>query len=226
MVDTLKDAGNRANPNTLPNFFEKVAIASVLRGQIPQCLRNKAGDGGNSSQLATLETLALPEDARANFITRASARTGTGAGPLTVVAYGVTPGSGEIAVAPNGDIVMLTADNNEGVDVTYIPERGDVVELTLSTPASVLTIPAALTARGVIALLYAEAVTAAPGLTGEKIILIPGAAPATTKANLNVAKTQVLFNVATDLVTKATVRLLVAAEKDLDDLLAADATIM
>ena len=226
MTTPLKDAIDRAHPATLPDSFRTIAFGKLLRGQIPQVLRNKAGDGGNSSQVATLETLALPEDARAALIMRADCRTGTGAGVLAVQAYGTTPGSGQIAVAPNGDIVMLTADNNEGVDVTYIPERGDVVEVALPCTASVLTIPAALTARGVIALLSANATSAAPGLTGQKIVLVPGAAPATTKANLNVAKTQVLFNVATDLVTAATVRLLVAAAADLDTLLEANSNIV
>jgi hypothetical protein len=93
--------------------------------------------------------------------------------------------------------------------VNYVPEDGEVIALPdLPAPAGVLTLPSWITARGVILLLEAEAITAT--ITGRKIVLVPGAAPATLQARLNVAKSTVIFNSATDVVTSARVTLLVA----------------
>lgn len=228
-MGTLKEAASRANPNSLADILRKVDLGALLRGQIPQTLRQRTPDGGNTEQLATLESLQLPLDARASVIHRAQCRSGTGAGELTVKSYGTTPGSGEIAVAPNGDIVLLAADANEGVDVVFTPERGEVVELgPLSCGTdSVLHIPQTYVDRGVIVLLEANAVEAAVGKTGKKIVLVPGSAPATTKVNLDLAKSKVQFNDATDAVTLATAKILVKPlSADLDDNLEAETAII
>lgn len=227
-MPTLKEALSRANPTSLPNALQQIALGDVLGGQIPQVLRQQTPDGGNTEQLGTLEAIVLPDSACCASIIRAQCRAGTGAGELVVDAYGTTPASTHIAPAPNGDIVLLTADANEGVDVLYNPERGEVVELTQDCGTdSVLHIPAALVARGVILLREAEALDAAVGKTGKKIIIVPGSAPATLKANLDLAKSLVQFNDATDAVTRARVRLLVKpATSDLADNLAAESPLI
>ncbi len=130
-----------------------------------------------------------------------------------------------MSVQPNGDIALLTSDSQTGVDITYVPERGDVVVLESVDVASDLYIfPAALTARGVVSLL--SAVSEAGTLTGNLRILLPlTAAPATTKAQLSLAKDRVQF-AAADAVTKATITLLVAAEIDLSTVLAAESNLL
>jgi hypothetical protein len=136
----------------------------------------------------------------------------------------VTPGAGEIAVAPNGDIVTLAADAYTSVDIVYEPFPHDVLEYELDVAVGVATIPAPALARGVLALLEAE-VTAGT-VTGKKGILVPLAGggaglPATTKAQLTSAKGTVSFNNATDAPTKCRIKLAVALDVDVDAILTA-----
>lgn len=218
---SLKNRLNAANPNELASYLQAIKFGDVLRS-LPTTL-HKQDPAAQSYQLASLEALTLPDSAKARTIARATVRAGGVTGELAVKLYGVTPGSGEIAVAPNGDIVFLASDAITDVDVVYNPEIYDIVELDqFPVVASVLTIPTAYTTLGVKFLMEAEVI--AGGVTGKKIIFVPGTAPATTKANLNVAKTQVLFNVATDLVTKARVKFAVAPGTNVNALLEADAS--
>ncbi len=223
-TNPLKDQIDAANPNTLADLMRKIQLGQVLRGQLPQVLR-KQNPAADAAQLATLESLVLPNDAKATSILRATVRAGGVTGELAVQAYGTTPSTGQIAVAPNGDIAVLAADAITDMDVVYLPERGDVVTVTADVATGVLTIPAPYVSRGVIALLDANATVGT--VTGRKKILVPAAGlPATTKAQLNLAKSTVSFNNATDAVTKASVTLLLAAAIDLDTTLEAESTIM
>lgn len=223
-TNPLKAQLDKANQNTLPDLLRKVQIGQVLRGQITQVLRKK-DPAPDAAQLATVESIVLPNDAKAAVILRATVRAGGVTGELAVQAYGTTPSTGQIAVAPNGDIAVLAADLITDMDVVYVPERGDVVTVTADVATGVLTIPAPYVSRGVIALLDANATVGT--VTGRKKILVPAAGlPATTKAQLNLAKSTVSFNNATDAVTKATVTLLLAAAIDLDAELERESTIM
>lgn len=224
MPETQITSLNRANPSTLSDHFRKVRVGDLIAGHLPQQLRKK-DPAAQLNELATVEGLGLPYYARAASILRATVRAGGVTGELTPQVYGTTPATTQIAVSPSGDIVVLAADAITDLDVSYVPEDGEVfVSATLPAPAGVLTIPTQLTARGVVLLLEAEAITAT--ITGRKIVLVPGAAPATLQARLNVAKTQVLFNFATDVVTAARVTLLVArpAAQQLDAVLASAPT--
>lgn len=217
VLDTgLKNELDKANANTLSALLAKLRFGSMLRGLVVQKI--KQAPAAQSYQLATLQALTLPDDAKALTVERATVRAGGVTGELTCDAYGTTPLTGHIAVAPNGDLVVLAADAITSLDVWYRPMQHDVVEYTLPVAAGVLTIPAAATTAGVLALLEAE-VTAGT-VTGKKIVLVPGAAPATTKANLSVDKTQVLFNNGTDAPTMARVKLAVALP-DVDVMLSA-----
>lgn len=170
--------------------------------------------------LATVRQIGLPDNARAVAVTRAFVRAGAVTGELTPVAYGATPATTQIAVSPTGDIVVLGTDAPTDWDVFCELAAFDVVEAVVdSTSAGVFAIPTSATlpdgstinpvARGVVYLLEAEQIA---GLANnvKKIILVPGAAPASTFANLNVARTQVLGNVATDGATKMRIKLAVA----------------
>ena len=221
---TLKAALDRANPHSLPDHMRAVAIGSILRGQIPQ---NRFGVNpvADAAQLATLEQISLPDDARAWSLVRAYARAGGATlGELSVQAVNTTPATGQIAVAPNGDIVVLAADAWTAIDLVYVPVRGDVVSFDLPVATHVLTLPTSNldVARGVLYLI--DATATAGTSTGRKIILAPGAgAPAAGQARLNLAKGTVTFAVA-DAVTRATVKLLVAPEIDVHTLLEAAET--
>lgn len=224
MPDTQITSFNRANPSTLSDHWRKARAGDVLAGHLPQQLRQK-DPAAQVNELATLEGIGLPYHSRAASIQRATVRAGGVTGELTPVAYGVTPATTQIAVSPSGDIVTLAADAITDLDVNYLPEDGEVVELPpLPAPAGVLTIPTQFSGRGVVLLLEAEATVAT--ITGRKIILVPGAAPATLQARLNVAKTTVVFNFGTDVVTEARVTLLVSrpAAQRLDAVLASAPT--
>lgn len=217
---SLKSVLDNANPNTLADKFRALKIGSCIRA-MTTFLRKKV-PAASSYQLATLHAHVLPDDAKASTILRAFSRTGGVTGELVVKLYGVTPGTGEIAVGPNGDIVVLAADAITSLDVTYQPEKQDVYELTLDVPAAtgICAIPASFVSQGVINLLEAEALTGT--VTGRKIVLVPGAAPATTQARLSAAKNTVLFNLATDVVTSARIKFSVVPTTDVDALLTAE----
>lgn len=225
-MTTNKDSLNRANPNVIADLMRLIAIGSLLRGQIPQVKRalNMDALGARPENVSTLDVFVPEDGAQGCTVLRATARAGGVTGELAPQVYGTTPATGQIAVAPNGSIVTLAADAITDLDVTYTPERGDVVELEL--PVNVATgacaLPAQITSRKVIALLEAEVLTGT--VTGRKLILIPASsAPATTQARLSLPKTVVHFNAATDAPTSARLKLLVAAEVDLDAVLSAAA---
>ena len=218
---------DNGNPNTLADAMLALAFGSLLQGQLPQVRRkvNAVTQGVGSYNVATLDVIRLPYSGRACTIIRATAR-GTGVtGELSVQAYGATPTGGQIAVSPNGQIVVLHTDNITDLDVVYLPERGDVIELIMPVVTSVLTIPTAISARGVVLLLEAEALEGT--VTGKKIVLIPASTAvgsiAAGSAELDLAKATVKF-LSTDAVTRARVKLLVIANEDLCTVLEADAT--
>lgn len=200
---------NRADPNTIADVLRQIAFGRVMVGQIPQCIRRKDGSVNSPYNLATLGTIVLPNEAKAASIVRATAIAGTAAaGELAAQAFGATPATTQIAVAPNGDLVFLLTDAYTAVDVTYIPERGFSVETFFPVVSNVLTLPNSVVGggKGVALLTEAEAVSGTS--TGKKIILVPGSgAPSAGQCRLNLAKTTVTFATA-DAVTRARVKLL------------------
>jgi len=216
----------RPTAQTIADFLDAVAIAKILRSQLGQQLRRRTVAADAAAPGATVQTLVLPDDAKASDLRRVYVRTGTVNGEFTVVAPNTTPATTQASVQPNGDIMFLAADAVGEVDVVYTPARGEVVSLTLPVVSNVLAIPAAYTAlpSGVIMLLDANAVAATS--TGRKRILAPsGSTPSAGQALLNVAKTQVTFASA-DAVTSATIKLLVLPSVDLDTVLEAETSII
>ena len=218
----LKDELDLANPNRLADTLRMVKLGTVLRAMTTRLWR-KAPQAAGGFQLATLQRIPLPDDAKGSAIFRAYARAATaGQGELTVVAYGVTPATGQVAVAPNGDLVTLATDAITDLDVEYLPTMGDVKEITVNVVANVATIPVGLTAApaGVTMLLEAQALLGT--VSGNKSVLGPGAgAPVTGQARLNLAKTTVTFATA-DAVTSARLKLIVVPAVILDTNLATD----
>lgn len=203
---------NKADPNTLADQARNLLLGDLLLGQMNQCKRklNPSTLGVGSYTLATLHALQVPDRSRAVAVTRATVRAGGVTGELTPAAYGATPTTGQIAVAPNGDIVVLAADAITDMDVHYIAERGEIVNVTFPVVSNVLTFPTSgIWARGISLLLEAEAITGTS--TGKKIVLVPGnGATAAGNAKLNLAKATVIFN-GTDAVTRARVKVLIGA---------------
>lgn len=219
MTESLKDTLNKATPNTLADKFAELQLGSMFRSLINRLYMQ--APVASLYQLVTLKAILLPNDVKASVIERAYARAGTGTlGELAIVGYGVTPAAGQIAVAPNGDIVTLAADAYTSVDVSYVPEKGDVISGESPVVADVLTLPQSVV--GANALLTVE-VTAGASL-GKKIILVPSAgAPAAGKAKLSLDKTTILFAVGE--ATKATWTVSMVPAVNVEALLASDAVI-
>ena len=234
--ESLRQAFDRADPNSLSDLFRAIALGDVLRS-LPVHLQGvSAGTtGAVAQQLSTLGCVVLPEDAKAATILRCMVKTAGGGGAtpgeFTVESYGTTPSGSQVAVAPNGDIVFLGTDLVTSADIIYIPYKGDVLgqlaysnvtasaagagtgitSLTLSVASNgFAAFPTGIS--GKVKLLMQANVTAvgAGGVSGQKIILVPTASvTATTKAALSTDGTGVWFNHTTDLPTQAVVDVLV-----------------
>jgi hypothetical protein len=211
---SLKEQMDKATPNTLADKLSLVKIGSVLRAGKNSLY--KQAPAASLLQLATLQSLALPTDAKAAECVRAYARAGAVTGELSKVAYGVTPATGEYAVAPNGDIVVLAADAITSLDVQYLAEKLDVFSQELPVVADVLTLP--VVAEGTVLLMSVE-VTAGASL-GKKIILIPGGTPIAGQAALSVDKLTVNFFAGEATTAKITVGVIPVT--DIETLLGAD----
>lgn len=214
---------NQAPPNALADILRQLGFGSILRAA-PTYLRNDA-TAANPYNLSSVVTCGLPDDARANVGFSAYARAGSGTlGPLVYDGVtGTAPAAGHFAVTPNGDVAFAAADAWTSVDVVYLPEKQDVVEVTIPVVpgTGVCALPTAtgqLMAAGVVTLIEAEAL--AGTVTGKAIVLAPSnSAPgATHEANLNLAKTQVLFKVS-DAVSSARLKVGIVCAIDVNVLL-------
>jgi hypothetical protein len=225
MSETTREALNRCEPNQTWDRLRILELGNILAGNVAHHLRRRdpaASPYTDSSLLA----ITLPGASKGCVVLRGTSLVGGVTGELTPVAYGVTPGTGEIAVAPNGDIVTLAADAITSLDVSYMPERGDEIELVLPVdPATgFCDIPQRYVDRGVILLTEAE-VTAGTLEQAMEILVPASSAPASTNARLSLPKSRVHFAVA-DAATEARIKLLLApiAAADLSLALPATAT--
>ena len=211
-AETLRQSLNRADPNTLADMLRSAGLGDALRS-LPVALRgvNVNAQPASASQPAalSLQCIALPEDAKAASILRATALAGTGSkGELTISAFSVTPVATHAAVAPNGDLVFLANDAYTSVNVDYVPERGDVVA-GLVLPVNTSTYLASLPSPYAGAAVLLMACTASVGTSGgAKSILAPQATVTAGNVALNVAHTGVVTN-STDALTSVTVDVLV-----------------
>jgi len=223
MTDTLRQALNRANPTTLATNLKQAQLGTVLAGHVPLQIAG-AAPAAQTNELATILSLGLPYTSRARRVIAATVRevsSGAVLGELTPINKDVTPSTGQVGVTPSGDIAFLETDKASVVDVVYVPIAGEVIDWTGPAPAGVMTLPDWIIAREPLLLLEATADTATIG--GRKIILAPAAAVvATTKAALAIDRSKVYFNFGTDVVTAATVKLLVALATPLVTALATD----
>lgn len=216
MTETIKQSVNRADINTLADELRSLGFGDMLRA-LPTSLRRKAPALATGLHPATEHAIILPTDAKAESIITAYAIAGTGTlGPLAVVA-GV-PAAGQCAVAPNGDLVFAAADVWLSVDVLYQPVKADQFTFTgaVVPGTGVMALPVPATSAGVVSLQSAVALVGT--LTGNKEVVANGAVPATTLANLSLAKSQAQFPIA-DAVSSATVVLSLVAATDVNSIL-------
>jgi hypothetical protein len=172
----------------------------------------------------TIDVIPLPADAKAACILRACVRAGGSTGELALSAHDATPATTHVAVTPCGDIAFDHAtDAVTDVDVTYLPQVGDIAEFVLTPATGVCTLPASAVAQGVLLLIEAEVLTGS--VVGKKNILAPVAGtglPATTKAQLTSNKSTVSFNNATDAPTSCRVKVLLKPALDSNAKFSAD----
>ena len=215
------EAFDRADPNNLSDAFREIALGKFLQGQVMQVRRNldPVASGPNPENIAADDAISLPLGGKASRVIRAYARAGGVTGEMAIAAPAAAPAAGQVGVGANGDLVFLAADAITDVDVIYVPERGDVLEVVFPVvlATGILVLPAPLVARGVVVLMKAEALEAT--LTGRKIIREPGVAPAAGEAALDTAKATVNFAEGADGVTRAKVSLLLVAANGLAEFL-------
>lgn len=168
---------------------------------------------------ASAQSVPLPDDAKAAFIFRAYGRAGSGTlAALTIdtpdpTGAAANPSAGHIAFSPNGDIVVNAGDAWTALDVLYMPEKYDVVELTLPVGSSNTTLVLPTSLPPVLFLMEAEGT--AP--TDAKLIVDAAGTPTpgAGHAALDAGKLNVIFHGATGY-TQARVKLAVAASLDLN----------
>lgn len=214
----------RASPNTA------TANPYVVAGQGVSAPPPSGSPAGTVTPGAGF-TGQLPDDAKALTILRATAIAGTGTlGSLVVdlqavndtnfATGGTGPAAGHIGVSPSGDIVTNATDAWTSIDVIYMPDKYDLAEFTNQgvNASSQYVIATGITTQGVVSLLEAEILTGT--VTGKCAVLPPSAsAPGATKqANLNAAKTLVLFK-ASDAPTLVRVKLGLVSSVDQNNLL-------
>ena len=128
---------------------------------------------------------------------------------LTTGKKDATPTTGQIAIAPNGNIVTLGTDSLTNIDVYYIPEgQGVVMETVFPVVSNAIALPANLS--GKVAVLEEVEVLAGTS-TGKKIILTRGGSPSAGQAALNLTGTTVSFASA-DAATRARLKMFVALD--------------
>jgi hypothetical protein len=228
IVDTTKrTALNRANPNTIADQLRNLELGAVLGAILPQQLVKQDFVADGTINLTNYLDLVLPDNAKAISVIHNYVRAGA-TGKFGVSYTSDTddaPATTTYWVTKAGDIRTLASDAVTDMDILYQPLRGDVYELVLPIATGIVTIPTELVTRGV--LLLEEAEILAGTTLGGKTVIAEAATtslPATTKACLDLAHAYVLFNNATDAGTRCRVKLLVAAEQNLADELAAEQT--
>lgn len=178
MSRTLRASLNEANPNLVPTDLQRAKAGDAL------ALIPAFAAGAVASDI-----LVLPENAKAAQVLRCWA-----AGPdayLLPVAQESTPGAGEVAVAPNGDLIFAAADSVTAAEVVYVAMEGEVFEETLPVAASALEFPQGRTAS---VLLECEVITGV--VPGTETVIARAGTPAATEAALTADGSGVAFNVA------------------------------
>lgn len=218
MAETLKQALNASNPGTLADNLRALGLGDLIRMSMVQAIRG-ATPATSTSQLSTVAQVGVDKlgGCAAVQILAAYSRGATNTGALTVVANGTTPATGQIAVAPNGDIVVLAADARTLLDVDFLCMKGDYLSVTgLPVASNKALIPAAYTTQGVLMLLSGTSLTGTN--TGSFVVVAVGGTPTAKQVCLDATKSNIVF-AAADAVTSCSAELLLCSAKAADSLL-------
>ncbi len=221
LSNSLKQAFNRANLNSLSGALASILFGDVLRRQNTQ-IRSATlafdpyGPTGNT-------TLILPDDAKCESVIAGWARAGSGTAkqlipqaPLAAVGT-----SGYCAPSADGNIIFYATDAWTSVDVLYVPKHVHVIEVTLPVVTGVVTFPAGI---GVVCDLL-EAQRADTSVV-DLIVTGPAASNTTTgTACFNLAKTTVLLD-SSDSATSVRLKLGVVDPVDINALLEAGSNVL
>src|SRR5580693_6376495 len=104
---TIRQYLDVASPQGLADVLRLILFGRFMRSQ--DVVLQTAAPAADLSQLSTLSSFNLDVQAPAASVQRAYSRVGT-TGELANQAVNTTPSTGQIAVAPNGGIVVLTSD--------------------------------------------------------------------------------------------------------------------
>lgn len=218
---TLKDKLNDANLNQLADMFRALRFGDILRA-LPVKRYKAVPNNAPADMIAAVDTLQLPDDAKAVRVLRAYARAGSGTlGELVVDAAPMTTATaaGHVNVTESGDVSFADADAWTFVDVEYMPEKLTVLEFTLpASAADTFTIP---TAPGIpVRLMAAESMVG--GVTGKFAVIAPSDSKpgATKQASFKLVKDKILTK-ASDAVTTLKFKVGYAPAVDADALLEA-----
>jgi hypothetical protein len=208
---------NRSDLNTLADTLRAMKFGDILRA-LPTTLR-KSGTEPSPFVASSVRVLTKQSDfAPAAAVFSVFAREGLGIPGQLSQATSYPPATREYAIAPNGKIVTWSDDAWTDLDVIYIPEKGDIAEFDSAVDPStgILTLPSNIMTIGVVMLL--EVTATAGTVTGNKIILSPGAVPGPGNVSMNFDKKWIQFAPA-DQVTSAHIKLLVASSVDVSAML-------
>ncbi len=191
MTRTLRDALNDSNPNQLPAAGHDALLGDVL-ALVP--VFHKSTTPG--------EILLLPDDRKAAQVLRCFVTDPTALRYLTPADPETTPGAGNVAVTPTGDIVFAAADNVAAVEVLYQPVEGQLFEEVIQVAAS---LGAPLQGRSAVVLLEAEILTGLVG-GGDATPTVILRDSATTSGAVSIDRTGLVFTFHADDVVTGTVR--------------------
>ncbi len=217
-TSSLKVVLNNATPGPFESALQVMKFGNVMRAMPTWLRRINPSTGVNPYALTTIQSIELPDDAKAAFLMQGFAYTGTGtAGVMINDAWGTTPTTTlHMAITPSGDLAFLSADAWTSVDVLYVPDKYDLVEITLPVVSNAMVLPVGL--GGVTGLFECESLTGT--LKAKLVILAPGGTATTGKCALTLDMTTVNFASA-NAVTSARVKFGVVAGTDVNALLEA-----
>jgi len=185
---SLRNILDEGNPNKMPSGAQLARLGSAV-ALVPRRIR----------AAVVANTLALPDNAKAEAILNGFVVAGGTTGPVTPV-LGAAPATTEVGISLTGDIVFQATDAVTEAEVVYLAQEGDVVEEMLVVAADSASLASG---RKAIRLLEAESLE---GTTvGALAVEARGAAPGAGEASQDLDGAVVSFN-AGDAVTRARVK--------------------
>lgn len=192
-MNTLRDALNRANPNSLPPENNLIGMGNVVN-MVPKTVRGAV----------TANILTLPEAQKAG-VALSIYGIGGASGYMTILAVGdpATPAAGQAKVTATGNIEFAAADAITAALVVYLSPDAEVYEEEIDVVSDLGTL---LASRRMQTLLEAEALVGTA--TGVKTPVFRPATPAAGQAAIAAGNDAQVEFANADGVTRARVKYL------------------